>query len=152
MLLSSTYMKSKSFQLLILPCERGSWGCTNSWEARTTLELGSAQPRQLTQTDQRVNSYHMVLFMLNNNTGVVGWWRGCSHCSGSGWTAGGWWANALCITCSVYYYFFTLIIIVIIFPSFPVLLSFYLNAWVLFFSDSCPHLTGRGVNECVYGA
>jgi len=50
LLLSSAYSRSKTFQLLMLPCQQVDWGCTRNWEAT----------RHLTQTGQGNITYHMT--------------------------------------------------------------------------------------------
>jgi len=52
LLLSSAYTKSGTFQLVILPCQQGDWGCTGSWEG--------TQPGQLTPSGQRDIPYHIM--------------------------------------------------------------------------------------------
>lgn len=49
--LVSVDTKSRSFQLLRLPCMQGGWGCTKSWEG--------AHPGWLTQTSQGI--FHTIL-------------------------------------------------------------------------------------------
>ena len=41
------------FQLLVLPCQRGGWGCTRNWEG--------TQARQLAQAAQRDVPFHVAL-------------------------------------------------------------------------------------------
>ena len=59
----SQVTKSRTYQLLVLPCQGGNWGCTGSWEG--------TEPGQLTPAGKRDIPYCM-LSLLINKTGEFG--------------------------------------------------------------------------------
>ena len=148
LLLSSVYIKSGIFQLL-MPSQQEGWRGTRSWEG--------TQPGQLTQTGQRGIPDHGTSCPVYKLGGV-----GVGDCrSGTNWVSiGRWWAIALHIICtfqSFYYYccHFISVIMIIISFFFSVLLNLsYLNPWVLLlFPIFSPiPLDGGGVSERLRGA
>lgn len=131
MLLSSAYTKSRTFQLLMQPCQQGEWGCTRSCEG--------AQPGDLIPAVQRDVPYHGMASCSAYKAGSS--WPGGGGCSsGTAWASvSRCWTTAPCITCFVHFF-----IIITISPSFSALLNcgLFLKPWILlFFSDPLTHPT-----------
>lgn len=71
MLLSSAYIKLRTFLLLMLSTNQGGWGYTRSWE-RT-------QQGQLILTHQRDIPHHIVCSAIKAGGKRQGWKRGTRH-------------------------------------------------------------------------
>lgn len=163
-LLSGVYIKSRTFQLLIL-CHSE---VTRGWKG--------AQLGRPAQTGQKNIPYHMITCSAYTLWGKVG--QGSLLRNYLGIPGGGWWAIALCITCFVppnysdvavivaitiiipiiiiiitiiIIIIVIIIIIIILFHSVP-LYCLYLNpsvsSHILFWAFAPPHWEG-GASECL---
>lgn len=97
LLLSSSHINWRTFQLLVLLCQQGDWRCTKSWKG--------TEPGLLIQTDQRDVPYHAASRIMIKPRGS-GWGEGTAQGLAGHRLAGGGKLHCTLLVLQIYIYYY----------------------------------------------